>query len=78
MAAITTIKSGNIDESQNPIFMATGSTTTGNQSSPDGITWTARTLPSAIAWTGLAYGLGLGVAVGTGAAGVATSPDGTT
>ena len=78
MAAITTIESGNIDQSQTPMFMATGSTTTGNQSSPDGITWTARTLPSAIAWTGLSYGLGLSVAIGTGAAGCATSPDGTT
>jgi hypothetical protein len=66
MAAITTIKSGNIDNSVNPIFMATGNTTAGNQSSPDGVTWAARTLPSAIAWTGLEYGLGLAVAIGTG------------
>lgn len=78
MAAITVISSGNMDESQNPIFMTTGNTTTGNQSSPDAVTWTARTLPSAIAWTGLAYGLGLGVAIGPGASGCATSPNGTT
>jgi hypothetical protein len=78
MASISTITSGNIDNSVNPIFMATGNTTTGNQSSPDGINWTARTLPSAIAWTGLTYGLGLSVAIGTGTAGCATSPDGVT
>jgi hypothetical protein len=45
--------------------------------SPDGVTWTARTAPDA-EWFSVTYGDGLFVAVGDGTKPVMTSPDGVT
>ena len=52
--------------------------TTTAATSPDGITWTQRTLPAVSSWSGVAYGGGMYVAVASGANIAATSPDGIT
>jgi hypothetical protein len=56
--------------------VTTGSTTAAT--SPDGVTWTVRTLPSSSSWTSVTYGNGVFVAVTTGSTTAATSPDGVT
>jgi hypothetical protein len=63
----------------NGLFVAVaGSGTNKVMTSPDGVTWTARSAPSSN-WTSVTYGNGLFVAVGTtGANRVMTSPDGIT
>lgn len=58
------------------LFVAVGSTTAA-ASSPDGLVWTARTLPVSATWAAVTYGGGLFFAVGTSGVG-ASSPDGTT
>jgi len=64
----------------NGIWVGCRPNTTSACSSPDGITWTARTLPVSAWWRAMAYGAGLFVAVpdGNGVATTvyATSPDG--
>jgi len=68
------------------VFVAVGTDTTGvatniANSSPDGLTWTQRSLPATQTWTSVTYANGYFVAIGTtGAAStvVATSPDGLT
>lgn len=62
----------------NSVFVAVGNGTNA-ASSPDGITWTARSLPSSI-WNAVAFGNGAFVAVGSGGGPtyVANSPDGFT
>ncbi|MDQ1249498.1 MAG: large repetitive protein [Actinomycetota bacterium] len=59
-------------------FVAVSNADVGNvvMTSPDGITWTARTASSVGKWWSVAYGNGLFVAVGNGA--VMTSPNGVT
>lgn len=67
-------------------FDGTNTVSGGVWTSPDGISWTQRTLPSALAsnpvtWTAITYGGNLYVAVGGGtisAAAIMTSPDGIT
>lgn len=46
--------------------------------SPDGITWTTRTIGSGATFNGVAYGAGLFVVVGSNISSVQTSPDGAT
>jgi len=68
------------------VFVAVGTTTAGAatniaNSSPDGVTWTQRTLPATQTWTSVTYANGYFIAIGTtGAAStvIASSPDGTT
>ncbi len=65
----------------NNLFVAVGATGTGNRvmTSPDGITWTARTSTADNLWSSVTYGNGVFVAVSSDAAGgsqVMTSPDG--
>ena len=52
--------------------------TTAAASSVDGITWTARTLPSSSTWRSAVWGTDKFVVVGYGTAIAATSPDGIT
>ncbi len=62
----------------NSVFVAVGSSGT-VLTSPDGITWTARTAAEANYWTSVTYGNGLFVAVAnSGTNRVMTSPDGIT
>jgi hypothetical protein len=44
--------------------------------SPDGVTWTSRTIPGSGTWRSVTYGEGLFVAVGSGTHPIKTSPDG--
>ena len=65
------------------IAFAGGVATTTCATSPDGVTWTARTLPVSGMWNAVGYGGGLFVAVGASSTGAswttfATSPDGIT
>lgn len=46
--------------------------------SPDGVTWTQRTLPSSANWSKVAYGNGIWVAITADMSAMATSPDGIT
>ena len=46
--------------------------------SPDGVTWTQRTLPASADWYSVTYGNGVFVAVAQGSSIAATSPDGIT
>jgi hypothetical protein len=58
--------------------MAGGSTTLG-ATSPDGVTWTSMTMPSATAWPAIGYGNGLFLAItDASSTGYATSPNGVT
>jgi hypothetical protein len=59
----------------NSVFVAIGTSSTNAATSPDGITWTARTIPSG-AYYAVIYAAGLFVAIGTSVC--ATSPDGIT
>jgi hypothetical protein len=59
------------------MFVGVGGTTTA-QSSPDGITWTTRTLPTSQTWLGVAFGNAKFVAVGGRGAAAAPSSDGIT
>src|SRR5581483_7125032 len=61
-----------------PTFVAVAYGGTTAASSPDGVTWTARTLPSSAYWDSVVYGNGTLVAVATGSSKAATSPDGIT
>ena len=60
-------------------FVAIASGTNVSATSPDGITWTARTMPVSGAWTGIAYGSGIFYAVTYDNTSIAaSSPDGIT
>lgn len=60
------------------LFAAIANNTATVATSPDGITWTQRFLPTSTAWQAVTFGNGLFVAVATGVAVAATSPDGIT
>lgn len=61
------------------VAVANGTTTSTAATSPDGINWTSRLMPTtAFSWTGVAYGGTTFVAVATGTNIAATSPDGIT
>lgn len=81
MAAITVNKSINADDIYSMTvavqFVAVaGNPSTAAQSTPDAITWTARTLPSSSNWQSVAYGAGLAVAVSsTSGTTAASTPD---
>ncbi len=65
----------------NGVFVAmpsTGEASSTAYTSPDGITWTARTLPASSYWFDVTYGGGLFVAIGQSSISIATSPDGVT
>lgn len=53
-----------------------GSALTSVATSPDGITWTQRTMPVSAAWAGVRFGNGLFVAFIANSSTIATSPDG--
>src|ERR1700704_4271996 len=63
----------------NSVYVAVSSTANIAATSPDGITWTQRTLPTSSSggWVGIAFGNGVFCAIGAGNSG-ATSPDGIT
>jgi hypothetical protein len=60
------------------LFVAVRSGTTTAKTSPNGVTWTARTLPSASAWNSVVWGNNKFVAVATDSNSGAISLDGTT
>lgn len=62
----------------NGVFVAVVSNSATAATSPDGITWTQRTLPASASWSAITYGGGLFVAVAANAAIAVTSPDGIT
>ena len=63
----------------NGLFVAVVAGTAVSATSPDGITWTARTMPSSATWQSVCYGNGLFVAVADGpSTASASSPDGIT
>lgn len=59
-------------------FVALGYNSTKAATSPDGITWTARTMPTSSAWRAVAYGGGQFVAIAYLSFVASTSPDGIT
>jgi hypothetical protein len=60
------------------VFVAVATGTATAATSPDGITWTQRNLPTSTAWTSVCFGGGQFVAVATGGNIAATSSDGIT
>ena len=61
---------------ENQKFAATSNNTTTAASSTDGITWTLRTMPSALGWNSATYGNGVFVAVSNNTTTAASSADG--
>jgi surface protein len=62
----------------NGTFVAFMGNSSNAVTSPDGITWTQRTLPTSTAWQSIAYGNGTFVLIGSGSSIAATSTDGIT
>jgi hypothetical protein len=59
-----------------PVFVAIAYSSSNAAYSPDGINWTAATMPSSAYWYGVAYGDGKFVAVAYNSSKAAYSPDG--
>jgi hypothetical protein len=62
----------------NGVYVALASGSATAATSPDGVTWTARTLPASLSWSAVTYGGSQFVAVASGSNVAATSPDGIT